>query len=211
MALPTSSMLTRLRAGACDLPYGLIPDLGTDLPKVNPAGYRKARIQEGGRPLLEDVREAKIDTPYGSPSDSFFLATVAALTGAQPVGPDSVNILPTLTGTPSKPVRDNLILAPHKPANLAIRQGKWIYIGAQGGGAQPRHPLEIRLPVEIRARALSVAGAQAERDRVQGAERPGIDQPLQQWWHAHAVKSPCQAWPFGLSRLARSSGAGGER
>jgi glutaconate CoA-transferase, subunit A len=42
-----------LRAGACDLPYGLIPDLGTDLPKVNPEGYRPARIQEGGRPLLE--------------------------------------------------------------------------------------------------------------------------------------------------------------
>ncbi len=29
-----------LRAGACDLPYGLIPDLGTDLPRVNPEGYR---------------------------------------------------------------------------------------------------------------------------------------------------------------------------
>jgi len=42
-----------LRAGACDLPYGLIPDLATDLPKVNPGWYRKARIQEGGRPLLE--------------------------------------------------------------------------------------------------------------------------------------------------------------
>lgn len=42
-----------LRAGACDLPYGLIPDLGTDLPKVNPEGYRKARVQEGARPLLE--------------------------------------------------------------------------------------------------------------------------------------------------------------
>lgn len=42
-----------LRAGACDLPYGLIPDLGTDLPKVNPLGYRKARVQEGSRPLLE--------------------------------------------------------------------------------------------------------------------------------------------------------------
>jgi 5'-methylthioadenosine phosphorylase len=27
--------------------------------------------------LLDDVREAKIDTPYGPPSDSFFLATVA--------------------------------------------------------------------------------------------------------------------------------------
>lgn len=42
-----------LRAGACDLPYMLIPDLGTDLPKVNPGCYRKARVQEGGRPLLE--------------------------------------------------------------------------------------------------------------------------------------------------------------
>src|SRR5262245_24593029 len=27
--------------------------------------------------LLDDVREAKVDTPYGPPSDSFFLATVA--------------------------------------------------------------------------------------------------------------------------------------
>lgn len=42
-----------LRAGACDLPYGLVPDLGTDLPRVNPEGYRRARVQEGGRPLLE--------------------------------------------------------------------------------------------------------------------------------------------------------------
>jgi glutaconate CoA-transferase, subunit A len=49
-----------LRAAACDLPYGLIPDLGTDLPKVNPNGYRKARIQEGGRPLLE-VPAIKLD------------------------------------------------------------------------------------------------------------------------------------------------------
>ena len=27
--------------------------------------------------LLDDVREAKVDTPYGPPSDSVFLATVA--------------------------------------------------------------------------------------------------------------------------------------
>ncbi|RYG29911.1 5'-methylthioadenosine phosphorylase, partial [bacterium] len=27
--------------------------------------------------LLEDVREVKVDTPYGAPSDSLFLATVA--------------------------------------------------------------------------------------------------------------------------------------
>ena len=49
-----------LRAAACDLPYGLIPDLGTDLPKVNPEGYRKARVQEGARPLLE-VPAVKLD------------------------------------------------------------------------------------------------------------------------------------------------------
>jgi glutaconate CoA-transferase subunit A len=42
-----------LRAGACDLPYGLVPHLGTDLPRVNPAGYRRARVQDGDRPLLE--------------------------------------------------------------------------------------------------------------------------------------------------------------
>ena len=29
--------------------------------------------------LLEDVREVKIDTPYGTPSDSLFLATVQEL------------------------------------------------------------------------------------------------------------------------------------
>jgi 5'-methylthioadenosine phosphorylase len=28
--------------------------------------------------LLDDVREVKVDTPYGAPSDSFFLATVAS-------------------------------------------------------------------------------------------------------------------------------------
>jgi glutaconate CoA-transferase subunit A len=49
-----------LRAAACDLPYGLIPDLGTDLPRVNPDCYRRARIQEGGRPLLE-VPAIKLD------------------------------------------------------------------------------------------------------------------------------------------------------
>jgi glutaconate CoA-transferase subunit A len=42
-----------LRAGACDLPFGLIPDLGTDLPRFNPQGYRRSGVQDGGRPLLE--------------------------------------------------------------------------------------------------------------------------------------------------------------
>src|SRR5260370_11547088 len=44
-----------LRAGACDLPDGLIPDLGTDLPRVNPHGYRKARLQHDAPPLLDDL------------------------------------------------------------------------------------------------------------------------------------------------------------
>ena len=41
-----------------------------------PGGNRHLR-GSGFYSLLEDVREAKIDTPYGPPSDSFFLATVA--------------------------------------------------------------------------------------------------------------------------------------
>jgi glutaconate CoA-transferase subunit A len=61
-----------LRAGACDLPYGLIPDLGTDLPRVNPEGYRRARVQEGGRPLLE-VPAIKPDVVllHGQQADEF--------------------------------------------------------------------------------------------------------------------------------------------
>ena len=41
-----------LRAGACDLPYMLIPDLGTDLPRVNPGDYRPVAPEPGQRPLL---------------------------------------------------------------------------------------------------------------------------------------------------------------
>jgi glutaconate CoA-transferase subunit A len=61
-----------LRAGACDLPYGLIPDLGTDLPRANPDGYRRARVQEGDRPLLE-VPAIKPDVVllHGQQADEF--------------------------------------------------------------------------------------------------------------------------------------------
>ena len=41
-----------LRAGACDLPYALIPDLGTDLPKVNPAFYRPVPHVAGQRRMF---------------------------------------------------------------------------------------------------------------------------------------------------------------
>ena len=41
-----------LRAGACDLPYMLVPDLCTDLPGVNPETYRQVPHQPGERRML---------------------------------------------------------------------------------------------------------------------------------------------------------------
>lgn len=80
--------------------------------------------------------------PAGSSSDQLIcqvdmLATFATLTGSQLTGadgPDSLNILPALIGTPEKPLRDHAVFAPSKKANLALREGSWVYIGAQGGG-----------------------------------------------------------------------------
>jgi len=63
-----------------------------------------------------------------------FLSTFAALTGSKTTGPDSLNVLPTLIGTPDKPLRDHLVIAPSNKKNLALREGRWLYIGAQGGG-----------------------------------------------------------------------------
>ena len=78
----------------------------------------------------------------GSTSDQLIchvdlLATLAALTGAalgDADGPDSFNILPALTGSPEKSIRDHAVLAPNRKQNLAIREGRWVFIGAQGGG-----------------------------------------------------------------------------
>jgi arylsulfatase A-like enzyme len=78
----------------------------------------------------------------GSVSDQLIchvdmLATLASLTGsrlADADGPDSFDILPALVGEPDKPVRDHVVLAPNQKQNLAIREGRWVYIGAQGGG-----------------------------------------------------------------------------
>lgn len=75
----------------------------------------------------------------GSVSDQLIcqidlLSTFAVLTGSDARGPDSVNVLPALLGKPEKPVRDHLVLAPNRKANLALREGPWLYIGAPGGG-----------------------------------------------------------------------------
>ena len=78
----------------------------------------------------------------GSVSDQLIsnvdlLGTLAALTGQKlepGEGPDSYNVLPALTRTPEKPVRDHLVLAAARPTHLALREGKWMFIGAKGGG-----------------------------------------------------------------------------
>ncbi|TWU32494.1 sulfatase family protein [Novipirellula artificiosorum] len=65
------------------------------------------------------------------------LATFAALTQqslSKEQRADSVNVLTALMGDPEFPLRDTLVLCPNKPTHLAIRKGKWVYIGAQGAG-----------------------------------------------------------------------------
>ncbi len=65
------------------------------------------------------------------------IATLAALNGVaiqEGQARDSVNILPALTGEPEQPLREHLILAAKEPTHLALRQDRWVYIGAQGGG-----------------------------------------------------------------------------
>jgi len=65
------------------------------------------------------------------------LATFMALTGQETTeleGKDSINMLPALLQDPSEPLRTELLLAPHKSSNLALRKGKWLYIGARGSG-----------------------------------------------------------------------------
>jgi arylsulfatase A len=65
------------------------------------------------------------------------LPTFAKLTGA-PLppgsGPDGVDLLPALADDPPKPVRQELVISPFSPEHLAIRSGRWMYIGGQGGG-----------------------------------------------------------------------------
>lgn len=65
------------------------------------------------------------------------LATFTALTGQDAKslnGKDSINMLPALLEDPCEPLRTELVLAPRKPQNLAIRKGKWMYIPARGSG-----------------------------------------------------------------------------
>jgi arylsulfatase A-like enzyme len=80
--------------------------------------------------------------PAGTVSDQLFshvdfVDTLAAATGDvldDAATPDGLNLWPAFVGEPSQPVRERTIFAPLKRENLAIRDGHWVYIGAQGGG-----------------------------------------------------------------------------
>ena len=67
-----------------------------------------------------------------------FLATMVALTGQDQSfteGKNSINILPALVGKPKAPLREELVLSPvAQKSHLSLRQGKWLYIPARGGG-----------------------------------------------------------------------------
>ena len=65
------------------------------------------------------------------------MATMAALVDRKLKDTDAVdsfNMLEAIVGEPKEPIRDHLIASPREKANLALRKGKWLYIGAQGDG-----------------------------------------------------------------------------
>ncbi len=65
------------------------------------------------------------------------LATFAEITGydlKDDEGPDSYNVLETLTGNPDGQIRDHIILASSRSTHVSLRKDKWMFIPAQGGG-----------------------------------------------------------------------------
>ncbi|WP_373055867.1 sulfatase-like hydrolase/transferase [Zunongwangia sp. H14] len=47
---------------------------------------------------------------------------------------DSYNMLPVILGETDKQIRNEMLIAPNNLENIALRQGEWMYISAQGGG-----------------------------------------------------------------------------
>jgi len=101
----------------------------------------KFDVWEGGHRVPFIVRWPGHVEP-GSESDILIcnvdmLATLAAVIG-RPLrpdeGPDSFNVLEAFTGNPESEIRDHLILSPERSQHNALREGKWVYISAQGGG-----------------------------------------------------------------------------
>jgi arylsulfatase A-like enzyme len=86
--------------------------------------------------------------PAGSKSSQLIgsidlIRTFAGMLGQQlPEGaaPDSLDILPALTGDPAAPVREEMIIVPKVPDHVALRSGDWVYIPAPGGGGFRGNP-----------------------------------------------------------------------
>jgi len=82
------------------------------------------------------------EIPPGTKSDQLIsnvdmVATLAAVVGTELQGkqaPDSYNVLPAMVGCPKDPLRDHLVICPWSSKHLTLRQGKWLYIPAQGNG-----------------------------------------------------------------------------
>ena len=61
-----------LRAAACDLPFGLIPDMRCDLPRVNPERHRPYPVRTGERSLLAVAPlSPEISVIHGQPADEY--------------------------------------------------------------------------------------------------------------------------------------------
>lgn len=101
----------------------------------------KFGVWEGGHRVPMIVRwPGKV--PAGTVSQQLIgnvdmLATFAAVTGQtleKSQQADSVNVLPAFVDEPHRPIRDHLVLAPHKGTHLSVRKGRWMYIPRQGSG-----------------------------------------------------------------------------
>ena len=110
-------------------------------------GY-KFGAWEGGHRVPMIVRWPG-QVPPGTVSDHLIghvdlLATFAAIVGGDPGDDhDSIDQLETLVGSPGRPLRDTLVIAPNSPKHLAVRHGRWMFIPAQGaGGFQGKEPGE---------------------------------------------------------------------
>ena len=100
--------------------------------------------------LLDDVREVKVDTPYGPPSDSFFLATVAGRAGRVPAAPRAPPHDPAAQGQlPGQRVGD--ALAGREGRDQPVRRG----LAPAPRGARPlRGQRPVRGPDERPRRHL---------------------------------------------------------
>ena len=98
------------------------------------------------------------------------LATFAAVTEQKldkTQQADSVNMLPAMMGEPEKPLRDHLVLAPHKGTHLSIRKGKWMYIPARGsGGFTGRKPSDHTFAGPAAASFVGSVNSDIENGRI---------------------------------------------